>query len=286
VGLSTLITCLWAFWGIIENFHEGWYHETLLENIGLMFLQYLSPMLIFFGVTLLSIRWKRLGAGFHTLIALLAMGFFQAFSNAATFLLIIPLLGLAILYWFGQPQPRRLAYYVAIGIPLLTLLVSGVGPVIRVSQRIDDGIRHARLVEGNGVGLVWAPDGPGWPKDGGDWYDAQQVCQNLSADGLALESTPQKIWRLPTIDEAVRSMARHGQNSGGAWNAEIGEATYEIRPDKESPLWNAHSQVIYWWSASEIDEDHAYIIVYDGKVWTRLKEFGPEYLGFRCVKMP
>jgi len=286
VGLSTLITCLWAFWGIIENFHEGWYHETLLENIGLMFLQYLSPMLIFFGVTLLSIRWKRLGAGFHTLIALLAMGFFQAFSNAATFLLIIPLLGLAILYWFGQPQPRRLAYYVAIGIPLLTLLVSGVGPVIRVSQRIDDGIRHARLVEGNGVGLVWAPDGPGWPKDGGDWYDAQQVCQNLSADGLALESTPQKIWRLPTIDEAVRSIARHGQNSGGAWNAEIGEATYEIRPDKESPLWNAHSQVIYWWSASEIDEDHAYIIVYDGKVWTRLKEFGPEYLGFRCVKMP
>jgi hypothetical protein len=24
VGLSTFITCVWAFWGIIENFHESW----------------------------------------------------------------------------------------------------------------------------------------------------------------------------------------------------------------------------------------------------------------------
>ena len=23
VGLSTAVTCFWAFWGIIENFHEG-----------------------------------------------------------------------------------------------------------------------------------------------------------------------------------------------------------------------------------------------------------------------
>jgi len=27
VGLSAAITCFWAFWGIIENFHEGWYYE-------------------------------------------------------------------------------------------------------------------------------------------------------------------------------------------------------------------------------------------------------------------
>jgi hypothetical protein len=25
VSLSIVITCFWAFWGIIENFHEGWY---------------------------------------------------------------------------------------------------------------------------------------------------------------------------------------------------------------------------------------------------------------------
>ena len=97
---------------------------------------------------------------------------------------------------------------------------------------------------------------------------------------------PQHIWRLPTVDEAVRSMARHGQNSGGVWDAEIAKATYKTTPDKESPLWNAHSQVIYWWTATVVDEERAYIIVYDGKVWPRNKQLSPAYLGFRCVKQP
>jgi hypothetical protein len=79
-------------------------------------------------------------------------------------------------------------------------------------------------------------------------------------------------------------MARHGQNSSGVWNAETAKATYETPPDKESPLWNTHSQVIYWWTATEIDEEHAYIIVYDGKVWPRAKQLSLAYLGFRCVR--
>jgi len=149
-----------------------------------------------------------------------------------------------------------------------------------VSQRLDDGNIQARLVLGNGVNLIWAPDGSGWPRTGTDWYEAQQLCQYLDEDGLTLAPVPKHIWRLPTVDEAVRSMARHGQNSGGVW------ATYKTTPDKESPLWNTHSQVIYWWTATEVDEEQTYIIVYDGKVWPRAKHFGPAYLGFRCVKQP
>jgi hypothetical protein len=286
VGFSTLITCVWAFWGIIENFHEGWYYESFLSNVGLMFVQYLSPMLIFMGVTLISIFWPRFGGGLHVIFALLAAWFFQAFTNAATFLLITPLIGLGALYWFGRPQPRKLALSLVVGLPMLTLIISGIGPVIRVSQRIDDGNLQARLVHGNGVNLVWAPDGPGWPRAGTDWYEAQQVCQHLSEDGLTPTPAPQHIWRLPTVDEAVGSMARHGQNSGGVWDAEITQATYKTTPDKESPMWNIHSQVVYWWTATEVDEEHAYIIVYDGKVWPRSKQFGPGYLGFRCVKQP
>ncbi len=45
VALSTSIASFWAFWGIIENFHEGWFHESLLLNVGLMFVQYLSPVI-------------------------------------------------------------------------------------------------------------------------------------------------------------------------------------------------------------------------------------------------
>jgi hypothetical protein len=284
VGLSTAITCIWAFWGIIENFHEGWYYESLLSNLGLMFVQYLSWMLIFMGVSLISIFWPRFGGSLHMIVALLAVWFFKAFSNAATFLLILPLFGFGMLYWYGRPEPRKIAVSLVVGLPILTLIISGIAPALRVSQRIDDGILQARVVSGNGVNLNWAPDGPGWPREGGDWYEAKQVCEHLNEEGLTLAPESLHIWRLPTVDEAVRSMARHGQNSAGIWDAEIAEATYNTKPDKESPLWNIHSQVIYWWTVTEVDEDRAYIIVYDGKVWPRSKQFGPAYLGFRCVK--
>ena len=284
VSISTLITCFWAFWGIIENFHEGWYSQSLLVNLGLMLVQYLSPMLIFMAVTLISIYWPRLGGSLHIIIALFAIGFFQAFSNAATFLIIIPLAALGVLHWFGRPQPRKIALSLVLILPLLTLLIAGIEPVMRVSRRLDDGNLNARLVQGNGVELLWAPDGPGWPRQGENWYEAQRICQHLREDGLSLAAAPQHIWRLPSADEVVRSMARHGQNSGGVWDEQSGTAVYATPPDKESPLWNLHSQVIYWWTATEIDQDRAYIIVYDGKAWPRSKQFGPAYLGFRCVK--
>ena len=286
IGTSTIITSFWAFWGIIENFHEGWYYESLLSNLGLMFAQYLSPMLAFMLVTLVSIYWPRIGGALHVIFALLAIWFFNAFSNAATFLIILPLVGMGLLYWNGRLEPKRLAVSVSIGLPLLTLVIAGIEPVIRVSQRINDGNLQAQLIHGNGVELTWAPDGPGWPREGTDWSEAKQTCQNLNEDGLTISATPQNIWRLPTMDEAVRSMSRHGHNSGGAWNAETTEATYTIPPDKESPLWNIRSQVIYWWTATESDDDHAYIIVYDGKVWPRPKQFSLAYMGFRCVKAP
>jgi len=284
VGLSTAITCFWAFWGIIENFHEGWYFDSFLSNVGLMFIQYLSPMLIFMAVTLISIVWPRLGAGLHGLLALLAAWFFHAFSNPGLILLIAPLVGIGAFYWFGRPRPFKVALSVAVGLPLLTLVIAGIEPAVRVSQRLNDGFLQAQVVSGNGVNLTWAPDGPGWPRSGSDWYEAREICLHLSEDGITIAPDPQKIWRLPTIDEAVRSMARHGQNSTGVWDADNARADYQTKPDKESPLWNPYSQVIYMWTATETDQEHAYIIVYDGKVWPRSKSINPDYLGFRCVK--
>ena len=235
-------------------------------------------------VTLISIIWPRFGAGLHCVIALFAIWFFDAFSNAATFLIILPLVGLGTMYWFGRPEPRKAAIWVIVGLPILTLILSGISPALRVSHRVNDDNLQARLVSGNGVDLIWAPDGPGWPREGNDWYEAQFACQYLSEDGLTIATSPVDIWRLPTVEESVRSMARHGVNSNGEWNGVTATAIYETTPDKESPLWNVHSQVIYWWTITEVDEDHAYIIVYDGKVWPRSKQFGPAYLGFRCVK--
>jgi hypothetical protein len=284
VCLSTAITCLWAAWGILENFHEGWYYDSLWSNVGLMLAQYLSPMLVFLGVTVIAIRWPRPGAGLHVILALVTAWFFRASSNAATFLIIVPLIAIGALYWYGRPEPRRRAVSLAVELPILTVIILGLGPALRVSRRLDDGNLQARVVRGNGVTLTWAPDGPGWPRSGMNWHEAQQVCQRLDDSGLTVAANPQHIWRLPTADEAVRSMARHGQNSGGVWDAEHARASYTTTPDKESPLWNVHSQVIYWWTATEVDGERAYIIVYDGRVWPRSKQYGPAYLGFRCVR--
>jgi len=286
VGISTTITCFWAFWGIVENFHEGWYYASWISNLGLMFVQYLSPMIIFMGVTLVSIYQPRIGSGLHVLIALLAAWFFQVFSNMGILFLLAPLIGLGGLYWFGRPRPRKTAVLFAVGLPLLTLVLAGVGPVLRVSQRVDDGFLQARLVQGNNVGLIWAPAGPGWPSTGDNWYQAKSTCQHLKQDGLTLSPTPQFFWRLPTVEEAVRSMALHGENSGGEWDPDTKTTSYKDKPDKESPLWSVHSPVIYWWTATEIDQEKAYIVVYDGKVWPRSKHIGPDYLGFRCVTDP
>ena len=285
VALSTSIASFWAFWGIIENFHEGWFHESLLLNVELMFLQYLSPLIIFVSLTLLAIAFPRIGSVAHVIAGLLlSLLLFDLNDTVAMLFVIAPMLILGTLYWYGRAAPRRAAYLLAVGLPTLTLVVCGVEPVVRISRRIDDGNRQARLVEGNGVRLMWAAEGIGWPHEGVTWHEALKRCQHLSEDGRTVSESPQNVWRLPTVEEAVRSMARHGINSGGIWNGQTKAATYQVRPDKESPLWNVHSQVIYWWTATEIDDEKAYIIVYDGKVWPRRKRFAPGYLAYRCVK--
>ena len=61
-------------------------------------------------------------------------------------------------------------------------------------------------------------------------------------------------------------------------------ARYRDPPDKESPFWNPHSQVIYGWTATEVDAARALSITYDGQVRPRPKRVGYGYLGFRCVR--
>ncbi|MBT3337339.1 MAG: DUF1566 domain-containing protein [Anaerolineae bacterium] len=284
VGFSILITSLWAFWGAGETFHEGWYYENFMMNISLTIIQYLSPMLIFMGIGITSIYWPRVGAAIHVVVAILAAWFFNIFSNTVIIFILMPLVLLGLFYWYGSPPPRKTALQWMIGLPIIVGLVVGSVPAYRVSQRIKDRSSDAQLVEGNEITLTWAPSGPGWPREGINWHEAVQICQLLDQDGKTLAAEPQNIWRLPTVDEAVRSMALHGENSRGVWNAQKAEASYEKRPDKEFPLWDSYSQVIYWWTSTEVDQKNAYIIVYDGKVWPRSKELDMGYLGFRCVK--
>ncbi len=284
VSFSVVITALWAFWGASEAFHEGWFYQSLFMNIGLTIIQYLSPMLLFMSVGVISIRWPRAGAVIHMITALAAAIFFNIFTNTVILLILLPLVAIGLLYWFGELPPRKKAIQWMVALPILTALGAGITPAYRVSQRIPDSSLDAQLVVGNGITLIWAPSGPGWPLTGENWFEAARICQMLNFDGNTITSQPQNIWRLPTVDEAVRSMALHGLNSGGEWDHTNAKAKYQIKPDKEFPLWDIYSQIIYWWTSSEVDGKNSYMIVYDGKVWPRAKNLDMDYLGFRCVK--
>jgi hypothetical protein len=287
VGLSTVASCFWAFWGIIENFHEGWYYPSLRMNLAMMVGQYLLPMLLFVGAALVAIRLPRVGGMVHVVFALWAAWHFRGAAVVVIYVsIVLPLLFMGVSYWMGRPQPIRWAVATVVGLPLLTVVVCGMEPVHRVSTRYDDGERGIRLVQGNEVELLWAPPGPGWPDHGVSWYEAVRCCQHLSADGLRLEETAQNVWRLPTIAEVVRSSYRRGRHASGTWDGDARRARFQIMPDKEPPLWDRHSKIIYWWTGTEVEEDRALRFSYNGHVMPIPKRVKYGYLGFRAVKEP
>jgi len=294
IGFSAVISSIWAFWGISEGFHEGWCKGTLWKNIGGMF-AYLIPMFFSIAISVYALR-SPIGGGliyigfgviFSIFIFALWSSFWTSIWGAFSW---FPVTGLLIVvglfYWIRRPKPKKLTYSLIIGIPLLIVIGFGIEPAVRVAGRIDDGIRDARLVEGNGVRLIWAPEGPGWPKSSVNWEKAKQICLYLSEDGKTLMKTPQNIWRVPTVEEAVRSMARHGRNCGGEWDPKKERAKYKIKPDKESPLWDTTSQIIYWWTSTEKDENTVYVIIYNGVVFSEAKDFQIGSRSFRAVKEP
>jgi hypothetical protein len=110
------------------------------------------------------------------------------------------------------------------------------------------------------------------------------LCRYLGADGTTLLDQPQNLWRMPTTEELVRSLARHGENAGCTWDGQIGFTHCERRPDKESPLWATDVPVIYYWTADSRDQRTGYFVSFNGAVNATFKPGGNPRHGYRCVK--
>jgi hypothetical protein len=291
VVLNTAVAGLWSLWGANEAFHEGWYLPTLAENLWFSF-AHLVPALIPLALGLLALHFPRIGGLAYIGIGVWLGGWFIATRSPGWDIgqiVLMLLMGgfggvIGVLWWLGRPRPKRWAYHVLWGVPVLVAVFSAAEPAYRVATRYDDGDLGARIVEGNGVMLLWAPQGPGWPREAMTWDKSVGHCRYLNEDGLSLADEPQDIWRLPTVDEIVRSLTRHGENAGGEWDAQRGRATYRVKPDKESPLWDTRSPIVYWWAADEADQAHAYRVVYNGGVWTVRKNVGMGTQAFRAVR--
>lgn len=100
------------------------------------------------------------------------------------------------------------------------------------------------------------------------------------------------LWSMPTTDEIVRPLVRHGENAGCTWHGESGSADCTIAPDKETPLWALDLSPIYYWSADEYDEHEAWYVPYTGghssggSISSQPKSWGNPRHGYRCVREP
>lgn len=271
--LIFLIIVLWSYWGINEAFHEGWYNTSLLKNLSLTFIQYLSIPIIFLVLSIVAMNYKKVGVWLFVALGIFSMFFFN--SNAGKVLIFIPLLLFALGFYFGEFKHKKRITFSFIAIFLLIILSFGIPQLIRVENRFNDNDFGLRIIEGNGVTLTWASQGIGFPLEGTDWQTAKDNCAKLNEDG--------DNWRLPTREEIVRSMTRNNNNARGIIDSE-GNPKYEIKPDKETPLWNPHSQVIYYWTNESKDEKRAFLVAYNGYILDRSKTSSPAYQGYRCVK--
>lgn len=257
-------------------------------NLAMMFAQYLLFALIFVVLNLIAVQWNRAGAVLFVLVGVL-IPIIRINTPAAIFIFSLPLCIVGVLFWYGQFKSKKWPLRIAGLLPLLVIIVFAIEPAIRVSKRIDDKNYGSRLVAGNEVALIWAPEGPGWPSTpqemtGKKWAEVSSICAHLSDDGKTRMDTPQNIWRLPTVDEAVRSLTRNGKNAGGKWDADRAKASYTVMPDKESPLWKVYSPIIYWWTSTELNDSTVYRVVYNGGVQSLSKKTSMGSLGFRAVK--
>lgn len=287
VAISTAVAGYWAYWGACENLHEGWYLASLLKNILIFIVQYLLLSAGFTVLALISLKWRTAGLILYIAVGILfSVLFFRANQQMFWFIIILPLATLGTLFYFGRPEPLPLARAVIIAVPAVIITVISIPGFIRISQRLATEANGSVEAVVNGSALVWAPKGPGWSDGGMTWDKANEICSRLSEDGLTLCGEPQNVWRLPTVAEAVGSMMLHGGNAGGVWDQASGKASYAVTPDKESPLWNVYSKVIYYWTSEtpENSPQKAYIIVYNGAVYAKTKNAGQDSIGFRAVK--
>ncbi|MBN1260932.1 MAG: hypothetical protein JXB35_09655 [Anaerolineae bacterium] len=328
LGAMLFVTYFWSYWGVAELYHEGWWGAWYNR------LPYLAPGAGFLLLTLAAWTWPFVGAG---LIAVIMLAFVLFFEFPLAFIPVIFVIGAGFVLEGLErrrrleagiaPSPRwwvrNLGYLLALVPPLCIAIGISAFMLPIVLTRVDDGDRSARLIEGNGVTLVWAPAGPGWnwkqpwggypswqrialygyppvgleDKPGYDWRQGEfadaedmatyNLCRYLSADGLTLEDEIVGVWRMPTTEEVVASLARHGENAGCVWQGEVFEQlACDVRPDKESPLWAADAPVIYYWTAGEDAGRWGVFVSYNGYVNSTLKTGGNPRHGYRCVREP
>jgi hypothetical protein len=333
--LAVLATAQLTVSSASSMYYEGWGQPVPV------LLRYLLPGIACFILCLLALRWPRAGG-----LLLLAAGLLAAawwLNMQAGMWGLTPIVFQTALLFFGPaivtaclflfegrhqrllreegvpPSPRWFArnyrYVLVVAAAFLGFGIISAEKLPQRLARLDDGQRGMRVIQGNGVTLVWAPKGPGWnqevsareypswnmialygaaplglqgkerrdgPPATGEDMKRTSLCAYLNEDATALLAEPKNIWRMPTADEIVRSLTRDGVNAGCEWDGKSWHATCRKPTDKETPLWAPDQPPIYYWSADERGPGDACGINYEAGISELPKSW--RSIGFRCVK--
>jgi len=317
-ALAVVVTTSLAITGTASMFYEGWGQP--LPRL----LAYIAPAVVALFLCLVALRWPRAGAVLLLAAGLTAVGWWLSAQtergmvpldvlllNALT--MIAPVGAAAILFLLEARHRRLLVlegaapssgwmarnarYLLVAGAPLVAIAILASLRLPELLARRDDGQRGQRAIEGSGVTLVWAPQGPGWNGrlDSGEypsWDDLArhgspplERCAYLDESGTALLPSAARIWRLPAADEILRTLTRDGENAGCIWDGRSPHAACRRPPDKETPLWAPDQAPIYYWSASEANARTALAVNYTGGI-SYLPKSMRAGVGFRCVRNP
>lgn len=171
---------------------------------------------------------------------------------------------------------------------------AGVGPSQQAGELLPDANLSWNEIAFYGLPPVGFGDKPGFGDRDATTLDMQTtgLCRYLSADGRTLRTAPQDIWRMPTVDEIVRSLVRAGENAGCSWDGHSSSADCDRQPNKDTPLWDPDASPIYYYSGEEYDESSAWYVpytgggMYGGVIGAQSKSGGNSRHGFRCVREP
>jgi hypothetical protein len=285
VGLCIIVASYWSAWGTIENFHEGWYKKSLADNLTMALVQYLGLPLGFAFLAAVAIWKPRLGSALFVLAGILVNSVLFGFRNAVGIqLILIPCLLLAALFVFGLVPHRHIAIGIALGLPIAIIIGVGVPLAWKVSHRLSYIPDRPLLWATSSETLVWAPPGPGWSAIGVDYRQALNTCDHLTPDGRSVDAHPQHLWRLPTVGEAVRAMNRGGRVAGCGYSGNLGPQSCKSEPDKEAPMWDPYSPIIYWWTSTDDAIGSNLRVSYSAYVHAVSKRRNG-YTGFRAVRV-
>lgn len=170
-------TLLWAYWGVGEVFHEGWYPPYT------HIIFYFIPFLVLLGTIALCIYFPLIGGivivagGILCLVLIIIRSMQQHINLLPSFWMIAAIVIIPGLLFISDyilkkrrkhREPGKAIFknlwklVAAIGLSLILIIGVGTPLLIRNLGRLPLDSYDEVTVEGNGITLTLAGDGPGW----------------------------------------------------------------------------------------------------------------------------